>query len=286
MLSSPHRLHARFRGLSVAPALLAALLGLPGISAAQNGLSIEVAPLRVELKMAPRATHTQPITLRNDSKAPVHARARIDEYWLSQDGTPQFKLATPGEPLSAVAWVRANPSDFTINPGDTATIRVTTVVPADTREGNYRCAVMFEFDPPGLDPRAARKDMQFRGRVATLVYATIGAPKTAVDIDDLQVRLVPNAAPAVVVMLSNTGRGYVRTKGTMVITAPDGRIVREVQVPNAPVLPESKRELAIPTAGPQDTPLEPGRYKVEVRIDVGQAALLVAETQIDLSRTK
>ncbi len=261
-------------------------LALPAAAWAQGPLSVEISPLRVELKMAAKATHTQPITLRNDSKSPIHVRARVDEYWLSNDGTPQFKLATPGEPFSAVGWVRVNPSDFTINAGDSVTVRATTAVPGDTKDGSYRCAVMFEFDPPGLDPRAARRDMQFRGRVATLVYATVGSPKTAVDIDDLEVRAVRDAAPNVIVQLSNAGRGYVRTKGTMVISAADGRVVREVQIPNVPVLPESKRELAIPTAGPQDAPLEPGHYKVEVRIDVGQSALLVAETQLDLSRTK
>lgn len=286
MLSSTCLLHTVLRRRAFAPVLLAALLGLPAAAAAQGSLSVEVSPLRVELKMAAKATHTQPVTLRNDSKAAVHARARVDEYWLSQDGTPQFKLATPGEPFSAASWVRANPSDFNIEAGKAVTVRVTTTVPADAREGSYRCAVMFEFDPPGADTRAARKDMQFRGRVATLVYATVGSPRTAIELDDLQVRPLPNAAPNVIVKLSNTGRGYVRTKGTMVITAADGRVVRELQVPNVPVLPESTRELAISTGGPQDAPLEPGLYKIEVRIDVGQAALLVAETQIDLSRTK
>jgi hypothetical protein len=211
---------------------------------------------------------------------------RIDEYWLSRDGTPQFKLATPGEAFSASGWVRANPSDFTIKAGETATVRATTTVPADAREGSYRCAVMFEFDPPGGDARSARKDMQFRGRVATLIYATVGSPKAAVELTDLQVRATPNASSDVVVLLANAGRGYVRTRGTMTISTPDGRVLREIAVPNVPVLPESAREVLIPTIRPGDAPLDPGRYKVEVRIDVGQAALLVAETALEVTRAK
>jgi hypothetical protein len=145
---------------------------------------------------------------------------------------------------------------------------------------------MFEFDPPGLDPRTASKDMQFRGRVATIVYATVGSPKAEVELDDLSVRPSASGVPDVIAVLSNVGRGYVRTKGTLTISTPDGRSVRELAVPSVPVLPESKREVRVATAGPQDQPLEPGRYKVEVRIDVGQPALLVGETTFEVPRIR
>jgi mannose-6-phosphate isomerase-like protein (cupin superfamily) len=256
---------------------------VPGIAAAQPQLSMEVTPLRVELKMMAKAAHTQAITLRNDSSAAVHVRARVDEYWLSLDGTPQFKFATPGEPYSAAPWVRLNPSELTIQPGTTATVRATTSVPADAFEGSYRCAVMFEFDPPGLDSRTARKDMQFRGRVATLIYATVGNPKPGVELADLQALPTKSGMPDIVALLTNSGRAYVRTKGTMIITMADGRPVRDVPLPSVPVLPESRRELRVPTVGPQDPPLQPGSYKIEIRIDVGQTALLVGETTFEVA---
>ncbi len=270
----------------------AACLGLllmaawPGRAAAQTPLSVEVSPLRVELKMGAKATHTQAITLRNDSAGAVHVRVRVDDYWLSRDGTPQFKPAAPGQPWSAAAWVRTNPSDLTIKPGEQATVRATTTVPADTPTGAYRCAVMFEFEPPGAGPAAPRKDMQFRGRVATIVYATVGAPTTAVELTDLQVAATPGAPPDIVATLANAGRGYVRTRGTLIISAAGGQVVREIALPNVPVLPESTREVRVSTSGPQDAPLEPGRYKVEIRIDVSQPALLVGETTLEVTRGK
>jgi len=271
---------------SRAVACVAAGLIAPTVAHAQAGLSVEVSPLRLELKMAAKATHTQVITLRNDGKETVTVRARVDEYWLSGDGTPQFKFAAPGTPFSAAAWIRLNPSVLTLAPGATASVRATTAVPADTPDAAYRAAVMFEFEPPEADPRAAGKDMRFRGRVAAIIYATVGAPRTAVDLVDLQVRQVPGGQPDVVAMLTNTGRGYTRTRGTMVITAEGGRKVREVAIPSVPVLPESTRELRVPTASPQDAPLEPGRYTIELRVDVGQAALLIGETTLEVARVK
>lgn len=274
------------RGLGVAVLVLAVWAGLCGTARAQGALAVEVTPLRVELKMAAKATHTQVISLRNDGKEAMVVRARIDEYWLSEDGTPQFTFAAANTPFSASGWVRLNPSTLTIAPGQTVGVRATTTVPADTPEGAYRCAVMFEFDPPGLDLKAARKDMQFRGRVATIVYATVGAPKTAIELVDLQVLPARNGAHDVVATLTNTGRGYTRTKGTVVISEPGGRTVREIPLPSVPVLPESRREIRVSTAGSGHSPLEPGQYTVEVRIDVGQAALIVGETSLEVPRVR
>ncbi|MDO8836069.1 MAG: hypothetical protein Q7V01_10755, partial [Vicinamibacterales bacterium] len=277
---------SRLRGLVLAGLVAVLWAGVSGTAHAQGGLAVEVTPLRVELKMAAKATHTQVISLRNDGKETMVVRARIDEYWLSEDGTPQFKYAAADTPFSASGWVRLNPSTVTIAPGQTASVRATTTVPAEAQEGAYRCAVMFEFDPPGLDLKSARKDMQFRGRVATIVYATVGAPKTAIDLVDLQVQPATSGAHDVIATLTNTGRGYARTKGTLVISAAGGVVVRQLTLPGVPVLPDSRRQFRVSTAGPGQSPLEPGQYTVEVRIDVGQAALIVGETSFEVPRVR
>jgi hypothetical protein len=66
----------------------------------------------------------------------------------------------------------------------------------------------------------------------------------------------------------------------LVISDSDGRVVRRVPVPNVPVLPESERDVSVPTAQENEAPLPPGTYHVEVRIDVGQPAVIVGETTI------
>ena len=62
-----------------------------------------------------------------------------------------------------------------------------------------------------------------------------------------------------------------------------GLAVREVPVPDVPVLPESERELAI-IAVDAGTTLPSGDYRVELKIDVGQPALLVGETSLKVAR--
>ncbi len=278
-LYSDRQLHA---GRSIA--LVLALTGLFAARAgAQDPTSIEVTPLRVELKISAGGTHTQAVTLKNDASKAIRARARVDDWYLSKDGTPQFKLADPADPFSAAAWIRLNPTEQIIEPGVTATVRFTTTVPAGTREGGYRCAVMFEFDSPSAELATRSRGVAFRPRVATLLYATVGNPVPAVELTDLDVRFNAAGIPEVVATLKNTSSVHVRTKGTVTILgAEDGKVIRNLSVPNVPVLPQSEREVAIVTSDEQSPPLPPGRYRVEVKMDVGLPTMLVGETNVEV----
>ena len=265
-------------------ALLPALLSVADVSPAraQALFSVEVSPLRVELRLNAGASHTQAVTLKNDSKQPARIRARVDDWYLSKDGTPQFKAADPADPYSAAAWLRLNPPEQVVAAGVTAVVRFTTTVPAGTKEGGYRCAVMFEFDPPDANAASKGRDVMFRGRVATLVYATVGSPKPAIELTDLQVLAPKGQPPSIVATLKNSGRVHVRTNGSVIFSTAAGQVVRQAPLPNVPVLPESERDVSIPIAGEREPPLPPGSYRVEVKFDLGLPALVVGETTLEI----
>jgi len=247
-------------------------------------VSVEVSPLRVELTGAPGESHTQAITLTNQGAAPVRIRATIDDWYLSKDGTPQFEPAPPGTWSSAAGWIRLAPPEQVLEPGRQGVVRFTLAVPPGTEPAGYRAAVMFEFADPAADPAARGRQVTFRSRVATVVYATVGQPPIAVDLTNLVVRAEEGKPPQIVATLHNTGRVHVRTKGFLTIYDQSGTVVRQVDLPSAPVLPESERDVAIPTGGEKDPPLAPGTYRVEVKIDVGMRALLVGETVLTIAR--
>jgi P pilus assembly chaperone PapD len=263
-------------------ALLVSVLA-PAAAAGQDLLSVEVTPLRVELTLRPGGAHTQAVSLRNEGQKAVRVRARVDDWYLSKDGTPQFKPADPADAYSAASWLRVNPPEQVIAPGATAVVRFTTTVPAGSKDGGYRSAVMFEFEPPETDPLKKGREVVFRGRVATLLYATVGSPAAALEMTDLQVRAASGRQPEVVATLKNTGSVHVRTKGTAVVYDGSGRVVRQLTVPNVPVLPESEREVSMPTAAEDQAPLPPGRYRVEVKLDLGMRELVVGETTLEIA---
>lgn len=259
-----------------------AVLLLAGLAtpAALAQVTMEVSPLRVELTVAPGGSHTQAVSLSNQSDVPIRVRANIEDWHLSKDGTPQFQPAKPGTWTSASTWVRLAPPEQVVLPGQQASVRFTTTVPPGTAEGGYRSALLFEFGRSDTDPTAARREVAFRSRVATIVYVTVGSPAAKVELTNLAVRAAAGRPAEVVASLQNGSRANVRTKGVLTVYDKAGTVVRQIDVPNAPVLPESERDLAIPTAREGELPLSAGEYRVEVKIDVGQRELLVGETTL------
>jgi hypothetical protein len=106
----------------------------------------------------------------------------------------------------------------------------------------------------------------------------------AAELTDLGIRSA-GARTQIVATIRNSSRRYVRTRGSLVLYDQSGRNVRELPLPDVPLLPESEREVAITVIDPeQQTTVAPGEYKVEVRIDVGLPAVLVGETLLKVLR--
>jgi P pilus assembly chaperone PapD len=269
------RLHAQL-------ALTVALLCCS--TAAFGQTSVEVSPLRAELTAGPGSASTQAITITNAGKEPVRVRATVTDWDLSKDGAPQFEGAVENGPFSATTWVRVAPPEQVIEPGKDATVRYSLSVPASVQPGGYRTGVLFEFGPASGDPVGKARQVLFKSRIATLIYVNIGQPPLAAELIDLRNRTV-GPQTLIVATVKNTSRRYVRTKGTLVLSDGGGNPVREVPVPDVPLLPESEREVAMIVVDPaKQQTLPPGDYRVELRLDVGLPALLVGETTLKVQR--
>ena len=255
---------------------------LAGARVASAQVSVEVSPLRVELQAQPGSSTTQAITLNNSGGEPLRVRARVTDWELARDGSPQFESAREGGPFSASDWVRIAPPEQLLEAGKEGIVRFSLAVPGDVAPGGYRTAVMFEFLPAAAPPATRGREVQFRSRIATLVYVNIGSPQAAIELTDLRIRPAEEGT-SVVAVLNNTGRRTVRTKGTLLLLDGAGATVREVPMPDVPLLPESEREVVIP-ATDKSKPLAPGVYRVEVRFDVGMPALVVGETTLQVAR--
>ena len=271
-----HRyLHANARLYAVgALALLAA-----AAPAAYAQVSVEVAPLRVELKAKPSGATTQAITVSNTGKEPLRVRATLSNWYLSMDGSPQFS-DEGGTKYSASDWVRIAPPEQVVDAGKDGIVRFTVAIPANAEPAGYHTSVLFEFAPASSDVAARGRSVMVRSRVSTVIYVTVGDPPSAVELTDLKTRRTPNQPDQIVAVLKNTGHSNVRTRGTLALYDKAGGKVSEGPVPEVPVLPESEREVAITAFDPKKTPLPSGDYRVEIKIDVGMPALIVGETTL------
>jgi P pilus assembly chaperone PapD len=249
---------------------------------ARAQISVEVSPLRVELAAGPGSTTTQAITLTNSGKEPVRVRARLTDWDLSRDGAPQFDGIPEGGPFSATEWVRIAPPEQIVEPGKDGTVRFSLSVPTTTQPAGYRTGILFEFLPPSGDRLGRGREVQFRSRIATLIYVNIGEPPINIELTDLRIRPASEQMQ-VIAVLNNTSKRTVRTKGTLTLYDQAGKPVRQAVVPDVPLLPEREREVAI-TAFEASKPLPAGEYRVEVKIDVGMPALIVGETTLTVSK--
>jgi hypothetical protein len=244
--------------------------------------SVEVSPLRVELKTAPGGMTTQAVTLSNTGKGTVRVRATISDWHLSIDGSPQFVEASDPR-YSASGWMRIAPPEQVIDPGKDATVRFTVTIPAGAEPAGYRSSILFEFGPASGDPVVRAREVLVKSRIGTLIYVNVGEPAAAVELSDLRTRTVPDRPTQVIATLKNTSRRTVRTRGTLTLYDKSGAAVSQSIVPDVPVLPESEREVAIPAINADKPSLPAGEYRVEIKIDVGLPAVIVGETALKVS---
>ncbi len=278
-LHADRSLHAH---RAVTAAAIAALLLTVGTASAQ--VSVEVSPLRVELTAGPGSTTTQGITVSNAGTEPLRVRAIATDWDLSRDGAPQFESAIEGGPYSATSWIRVAPPEQVIEPGKNTIVRFSLSVPADVTPGGYRTGVLFEFGSATASPLARGRQVMFKSRIATLIYVSVGQPPMAAELTDLLVKTL-GPQTNVIAVVKNSSRRYVRTRGSLILFDQSGRNVREVPVPDVPLLPESEREVSITVIdADKHLVVDPGTYKIELRMDVGLPALLVGETTLNVVR--
>jgi P pilus assembly chaperone PapD len=253
------------------------------VTPAAAQLSVEVSPLRVEIQTEAGGARTQAVSLTNTGKDAVRVRATISDWRLSRDGAPQFEAPEEGRAYSASGWIRLAPPEIVLEPGAQGAVRFSLSVPPGAGAAGYRTGILFDFSPAAGDPIARAREVTFRSRIATLIYVNVGQPPAAVELTDLRIRTTPEQTQ-IVGTLANTSRRTVRTKGSLVITGAAGVAVREVQVPDVPVLPESEREVVVVALDKAASPLPPGEYRVELKIDVGLPTLLVGETTLKVAK--
>jgi hypothetical protein len=257
------------------------VLLLAGPAAAQ--ISVEVSPLRIEMQATPGSSTTQAITVTNAGSEAVRVRGTVTDWDLSKEGAPQFEGSVVNGPFSATAWLRIAPPELVIEPGQQGTVRYSLSVPGDLQPGGYRTGVLFEFGPASGDPVARARQVSVKSRIATLIYVNVGQPPLAAELTDLAVRMA-GAQTHVVASVKNTSRRSVRTKGSLTVYDEAGRAVRELAVPDVPLLPQSERFVAIPVVDERNPSLPSGAYRVELKLDLGLPALIVGETILKVPR--
>jgi len=238
-------------------------------------VSISVSPIRVEHLVKQGEKGTDTISVTNDGTTPTRLKVSIEDWALTRDGNPMF-MKVGSNPYSCAEWIRINPVDFRINPGQTREVRYTVTVPEGIEDGGYRVAILFE-TVPDVMPGEKAKRVYLKGRIATTVYEVVGKPIPQGHANSLKADLKKEGIDFILA-LQNTGKVHFRTKGSITVKDSNGSKAFEVGMPDVPVLPGSEREIKIN----HDQTVPKGKYTATAVVDIGRKELIGAETSFDI----
>lgn len=233
-------------------------------SAGSDGIAL--APARFELEMQPGSETTVVINLdyhtaRADAQ-PSRIIATLNDWTIDQAGGVQFYKAGT-QAGSASPWIIYSPSEVTVQPGQTHSIRVTITVPKDAAPGDHLAALIVEQRPDTIKYNRSVRQMLVRFRMASMFYITVPQTTRRGTLENLQATAGPQGI-TITPTLKNEGNSAIRPLSSIQITDSHGRTVIELaEGESLPVLGGSLLSKSLKI----DKTLPPGIYTVKYRVD-------------------
>ncbi len=227
--------------ISTTIALLCALATSGPASAA--GFAAYLSPPRFELKADPGETLRQTITIGNDSVEDASYEIRTADWDLKVDGgviihPPELQAA------SCRPWSRIERRTLALEPNANKRFRFEIAVPEDAPAGECRVALLITGSADSaITAEVGNVRLPVRGRVAAIIYVTIGDAKPDLVVAELgaqdrQGRRVP------VARMRNRGTAHGRPEG--VLRAVDALgVTHELAVATLPVLPGQETDIPL-----------------------------------------
>ena len=208
---------------------------------------VSISPPRIERRAKAGKLIRDRITITNFDNEPGQYRIKTADWVLTKERRVTFNEGTPHSG-SCRPWVRIERRKLTVPAGASKSYRFEVHVPANTQDGECRFALLVSGDPETITPRGAG-NIRFPivGRVAVIVYVTIGKAKPDLKLHGLEMRehegkTIPMA------ILENVGNAHGRPLGDFTAIDSTGRKVNLI-VEQFPVLPGETRAVALRPMG-------------------------------------
>src|SRR5579883_654678 len=248
-------------------AVVSLCLCLSVSSPALANVNLAYQPMRVDLHLTPSQIQTGAIQLKNEGATPMHLRARVLDFYVSANNTPQFAIQDD-DVYSCRKWTMLNPTEVDIAPDAVTTFRYTMQVPAvlPSMSRTYRCAVAFE-SMPTLEERLQKRASN-QVRLVTVLYATIGNPTASPEIGDPQIQK-SGKGWQLQMPFANSGETHYRLTGQVLIKDSAGATLQTLDMDSSPIHPQPSVRVEFPIE-----PLPNGEYTMQLQLKFGSKILL------------
>lgn len=227
-----------FRAFFASLCMIAATFGA-GHSGAQ-GFSAIVSPPRFELFTKPGEKTRQVVEITNASGQPAKYHLKTADWTLDKTGGVAFDDSlTAG---SCRPWVAIEKRDITVSGGGKYRYRFEVAPPADAPAGECRFALLIEGDEQTVSATNGPA-VPLAGRIAVIVYVTIGGATPKLEVVSTQVSMVEGESTPVL-QVKNSGNAHGRLDGFLSGTDAKGQKL-EFSISTLPILPGETRSISL-----------------------------------------
>jgi len=251
----------------ILPALMSLGLMLLAAGPAPAGFAVEMTPARLELKVEPGKTARAAVKLRTRGRMLQKVEVSTGAFGLNDEGSPVFDNPKDA-PVSAAKWITASNQEFKINPNQDKLLRLEVNVPPGTPPGGYRAAVFIA--PPKDDAKSKKTgaNVFLVGRLALLVYVTVGGATPDGTVKSWEWRQLPPAkSDNLALQVTNQGTAHLRLAGVARVTDSQGKAYDAV-VPGVPVLQGQTRWVSLEFV--EGAPTPKSAVSIDATIDLGR----------------
>lgn len=214
------------------------LLWIPRTIAHEN-ISLRISPASQYISTQPGSSASSTMSLTNTTNKPQQVTVSVKDFEPDKENPSRPHLMDTANPKYGIAnwFADANLSkSLTIPANQTIEYKAVFNVPASASEKTYFGAIVFS----GTDEHNAPQDTD------SLIFLTVGAPKTTFTITDMELRESGDATKPYGVLaatINNQSDGIIQPVFTLKITDSKGKnIVSTQQEERGDVLPSSSRE--------------------------------------------
>jgi|AntRauTorckE6833_2_1112554.scaffolds.fasta_scaffold01389_3 hypothetical protein len=215
--------------------------------------SILVDPSRYIINVKPGARVTEKVQVTNQTERALHLYANFYDWNLDEN----FELVTHELgtlPSSLDGYFRFNPRRFTLQPGESQTVRFTIDIPEQEMERERRGIIFFEQEQEIEEEGGAT----VISRIGTTVYVVPTGLEFSLNLLDMKVLRNEEGQILIAYLTENDSNRHLRFYLKYSLISSDGRLLEDNRIEETVLLPGMRRSLSHSL----QTQLEPGEYQL------------------------